>query len=89
MAAPRLAQIPAQRRAEARRQVLSGRGCGRRASSTIRALGVGQLLNLVVLAANLMVCRGFWGRPDPECLEAAAHSVSSIFDHAFHSSQLF
>ena len=58
MAAPRLDQIPAQRRAEARRKVLSGPGCGRRASSTIRALGVGQLLNLVVLAANSMVVAG-------------------------------
>ena len=55
VAAPRPAQIPAQRRAEVRRQVRSGPGYGRRASSTIRALGVGQVLNPVPPAANSML----------------------------------
>jgi hypothetical protein len=55
VAAPRPAQIPAQRRAEVRRQVRSGPGYGRRASSTIRALGVGQVLNPVPPAAKSML----------------------------------
>ena len=79
MAAPRRAQIPALRRAEARRRVRSGPGCERRESSTIRALGVGQALSPVPPAANSRCSRGLCAGPYPEGLEAAASlSPSSV-----------
>jgi len=50
------AQIPALRRAEVRRQDRWEPGCGRPASSTIRALVAGQVPNPVPKGVNSMLC---------------------------------